>query len=365
MELDDGGREALRRLGMIASVMLVGLAAMALARPYISAQVLPQLPGSLPDWYSQINLEMQGIWNADMPYAAAAVTLSFAVAGAIFMVGSAAKNDKIREFGTGELYEALASGIIVLAFLYVSAVLFGVVPGFVTGNYNPYAISFNFILSTLQQAEALFSTLFQLTVQGSFYTSLDVKLVVGEFSTDLYIPVFAAVVQLLFIQPAVFLLSFIKDAIIVLYGEYYVLVFFSVAAIPVFLVPGVILRAIMPTRGLGGMLIAMAMAFYLVMPTLFAVAFYFTAPSTLSEIGALSVQLDRYAATGSVVSGANSPTAPLVSLVQNVPASLNGFWLMMLFYPMLILAVAYAFIVQVANFIGGASNMSGRLRAFL
>ena len=36
------------------------------------------------------------------------------------MVGAATKNDRIRNFGVGELYEAIASAIIVGIFLYVA-----------------------------------------------------------------------------------------------------------------------------------------------------------------------------------------------------------------------------------------------------
>ncbi len=350
------------------AVAIVGAFGVPLSPRISAAQSLPQLPSNTPQWYLPINNQLSSVWSSDVVYAAAAVALSFAVAGLIYMVGVAAKSDRIRDFGDGELYEALASGIIVVAFLYVSAVVFGVVPGFVTGSsINPYATAFSLMLSTIQQAEALYNSLYQGFIAASFYSSLEVTLTIppAGFSTDLFLPLYATAVQFFFIQPATTLMGFLTDAILVIYAEYYTLVFFSISAIPAFLVPGVVLRAIFPTRALGGMLIAMAMGFYLVVPTMFAIAFYFTAPTTISQTGALATQVTKYGSNSGAVMNSVSSSSPLASLMGTAGAAMTGFWLMILFYPMLIIAVAYAFIVQVANFIGGASNMSGRLRAFI
>jgi hypothetical protein len=142
------------------------------------------------------------------------------------------------------------------------------------------------------------------------------------------------------------------------------MIFFATAAIPAFLIPGVILRAIFPTRALGGVMIALAIGFYLVMPTLFAVAFYFTAPSAMLSIQAATAQITRFGA--SPAAQAISPQSPLVVQLNNVNASLSGFWLLILFYPSLIIAMTYTVIQELSRLIGGATvTTSGRIRRFI
>ncbi|EQD60647.1 hypothetical protein B2A_03580, partial [mine drainage metagenome] len=48
----------------------------------------------------------------------------FMIAVAIFMFGVALKNDRLRTFGIGEIYEALASLVIVVFFLIYCSSLF-------------------------------------------------------------------------------------------------------------------------------------------------------------------------------------------------------------------------------------------------
>ncbi|MEM3626136.1 MAG: hypothetical protein QW144_01740, partial [Candidatus Micrarchaeaceae archaeon] len=62
-------------------------------------------------------------------------------------------------------------------------------------------------------------------------------------------------------------------------------------------------------------------------------------------------------------SNAVSPTSPLVLELGNIQSSMGAFWLSVLFYPALIIAMTYAMVTQLANFIGGFAQKSGRLLA--
>ena len=99
------------------------------------------------------------------------------------------------------------------------------------------------------------------------------------------------------------------------------------------------------------------------MPLLFAVAFYFTAPHLATQMNNVASLLNRYSVGKGAVNNAVTPTSPLVLTLSGINSSLNSFWLLILFYPALISAVTYAFVVQLANFIGGSARMSGRARA--
>ncbi|MEM3841309.1 MAG: hypothetical protein QXN59_01270, partial [Candidatus Micrarchaeaceae archaeon] len=137
------------------------------------------------------------------------------------------------------------------------------------------------------------------------------------------------------------------------------------AAIPAFIIPGVIFRALFPTRSLGGMLIAIGIAFYLVVPTLFSVAFYFTSPGVQTQFTYATQQLNRFGSGSNAINNALSPTSPLVTGLSSVESALSNFWLMIIFYPSLISAISYVFIQQLANFIGGAVRSSSKIRGFI
>lgn len=315
-------------------------------------------------WYCPINAQISKAWSGELPLALIVVLIAMLIATMIFMVGAAAKNDRLRNFGVGEMYEALASALIVGLFLYVSAVILGVTPGVFVGAINPFATALHLITTTIYSARGVYSSLFHVYFFDSEYTSITVEFSIGGESLPIDVASLAYQIPLdvFFIEPAVVIASFIADGVLALFGEYYLILFFSVAAIPVFLIPGVILRILIPTRSLGGMLIAMAIGFYLVMPTLFAVAYYFTAPSIILSLNAASSQLTRFSTTSISSIKSLGPNSPVVTAVQSVQSAMTSFWLMVLFYPSLIIAVTYAFIVQVANFIGGSSMMGSRVR---
>ncbi len=318
-------------------------------------------------WYCPINQQLYTDWTGQLPLALLAVLISFLIAGIIFMVGAATKNDRIRNFGVGELYEAIASAIIVGIFLYVAAVLFGLLPSIFVGPINPFATSFHFMLSTIQQAELLFASLYHVVMLDAYYASIKISVAFPPAGTEIgnILNLVALPLDIFFIEPAEVLGVFLAEGIIAIYAEYYLMLFFAVAAIPVFLVPGVILRAIFPTRALGSMMIAIAMAFYFVMPALFAVAFYFTAPTMYRDMASATTQISGFSNGSASILNSISPNSPLALQLSNAETAMNGLWLMMLFYPFLIIGISYAFSVQVANFMSGAGQSSGRLRAFI
>lgn len=338
-------------------------------------------------WYCPINNQVYQQWTTYLPIMLLVTLLAFMIAAIIFMVGNALQSPKIRSFGISELYEALATTIIVIAFVYVCAVLFGLVPGAFVGAINPYATSFNLISTTIATAQSMYSTIYRTYLFWAPLASLNVELsgagtgiiktiissvggTLGGGLTKLFssgiqtIPLaFSGLIQVLILEPAQAIAGFLADGIYVLYGEYYLLEFFAVAAIPIFLIPGVIFRAIMPTRALGGVLIAMAIGFYLIMPTLFATVYYFTAPSLIKGMNVASGQLLAFGTASA--GGAVTASSPVVQDLQNAQSALNGFWMLILFYPSIIISITYAFIEQLAGLIGGNYRSSGRLRSFL
>lgn len=327
-------------------------------------------------WYCPINQQIYSEWSNYLPIALLVVFISFGIAGIIFMAGVALNSNKIRNFGIGEFYEALATAIIIAAFLYLCAVVFGILPGTYVGKINPYATAFNLMTQTIGTAEQMYTALFKVYLSVSYVTSTSVTIAFGgtlgksastllnilDFIPQIFVNAVTIPATIYFLDPAVAIALFLTDGIMALYAEYYLLLFFSIAAIPVFLIPGVIFRAIFPTRALGGILIAMAFGFYLIMPSLFAVAYYFTAPTVQRDMGLSTLQMQSLNALPNSVT---SQSSPLVQQLSGVKSSLNGFWLMIFFYPALIIAITYTMIREIANFVGRAAQVSGRLRVFI
>jgi hypothetical protein len=134
------------------------------------------------------------------------------------------------------------------------------------------------------------------------------------------------------------------------------------AAIPVFLIPGIILRALLPTRALGGLMIAIAIGFYIIMPTLFSVAFYFTNTNLTNQLNSETTFLASHSTGGEAQLNAAYQNSPLVNELNLTQQGMGSFWLSVLFYPLLIFAMTYAIITQLAQFIGGVIQSSSRLR---
>ena len=271
-------RNASIYLTVIFSIMLMGIAS-AQSVTSSACSTGSVIQNSAPWYCSQINVQAQKVWVQWAPLAIIVATLAFMLAVLIFMAGIATKNQKIRNFGVGEMYEAIASMLIAAGFLFIAAVLFGLIPSVVTGPINPYNTSLSYISTTINTTSSLASRLFLISALDRYYASitpqvcfLNVKIV--TCSSDAFRPF--GVTILLFYWPAWALTQFLLDALISLYTQYYFILFFLYAGIPVFLIPGIILRAFLPTRGVGGMMIAIAIGFFLVMPVLFSVAYYFT-----------------------------------------------------------------------------------------
>jgi hypothetical protein len=332
---------------------------------FAAALMLIQISGiaSAQGTPSQCQITFSSItsaYNADLPVMLVAVLAAFAIAALFFIVGIMLKSDKLRNFGIGELYEAFASALIVAFFLYIAYSMLVIIPS-VLNVPDPYTLACTGITTTINQASTVFSNLFDsttLVVQGGYLWNTyhitqqvmidkppqfagGVQVIKAYDKTfnlaniGLALPLYAFVVL-----PVSTIASFLIDGIYILWSEYYLMQFFSVVG-PVLVAAGVVFRAIFPTRGFGAALIATGIALYLVMPTLFAFAFEQTCTVACLPSGTLPAQL------------------------QQLNSYISNFWLIILFYPPLIIALTYTFITQVSGFIGQSTSIGGRIRGFI
>ncbi len=328
--------------------------------PYIAQTVNALVP-----WYcSQINVAVYNDWAKWEPIALLAVLVSFFIGTMIFVTGIVLRNEKIRTFGIGEIYESIATAIIALMFTFFAAVMFGLLPGFFVGPIDPYNASLVYINQTISATENLMRSAFDVNMLASFYSSISLQIETSGVSAipSWVFPVYASIINILFVAPATAIAQLLSDGLLVLHTEFYTILFGMYAAIPVFLIPGIIMRAILPTRSVGGMFIGIAIGFYFVLPILFSVAFAFTNHGLLQQFAAETAALNQYGSGSGAESNAISPTSPLVTTIGNMESTLSSFWLSVVFFPALILALTYTSITIIADFIGGMATTSSRLR---
>jgi hypothetical protein len=321
-------------------------------------------------WYcSSINQQVINSWNKWSPVVLVVMMLSFAIAAAVFMTAMIFKNERLRTFAIGEMYEATATAIIAVFFLLIAATLFGAFTATITGPIDPYNASLSYISTTINATQNLVVPMLNDAVVDAFYASFRLTVCVPNELDPLEPQCYTNIGKILtvpimvnFYWPVTTVVGLMIDALISLYVQYYIILFFMYAAIPVFLIPGIAFRALLPTRSFGGMMMAAAIGFYFIMPVLFSIAYYFTSASLTSQLSTITTSVNKYSAGNGAQQNAISPSSPLVLDVQEANSAFSSFWLSTLFFPTLIIAITYSTIVQMGEIIGGMARTSGRLR---
>ena len=349
-----------------------------------SGNNVPQSVGYCPNqfsinaiapWYcSQINQAAYKVFTGWEPVLMLAVLFSFMIAAVIFVAGIAARNSKLRSYGIGEFYEAAASLIFVVFFMLLAALIFGIIPGLYIG-VDPYNTSLTYIYNTINATQGLLTAIYQPAMLAYFYTSITIKVnVMGEgvpnelgqivngvgaasnIVGDLAIPL-----EILFIIPAIALSSLLVEGLLVLYTEFYLILFAMYASIPVLLIPGIFLRSIMPTRTVGGLLIGAAIGFYFILPTLFSIAFFFTYKDTMQTFIAATAQLNSISQGSNAITNGALPNGQnsIPQEIKTIQEDMGSFWISVIFYPALILALTYFSITTIADLLGGMRPSGG------
>lgn len=318
-------------------------------------------------WYcNDINPAIMNEWSQYFPIMSLAIMVSYSIAALVFMFGVALRNDRLRTFGTAEIYEATATAIMVILFTFIAAVMFGLLPALTSGPINPFDASLGYISGIINQTYVTESNMFTAAAIDYGYASFVITVSTPGFNFGAAIGQLAGLaIAYYFFWPAFIVVSLLFEGILSLFVQFYLIVFMMYAAIPVFLIPGIIFRALIPTRNLGGMMIAVAIGFYFIMPTLWAVAYASTSGSISAQLTQTQTALDRYGSGNGLETNALSASSPLATTVANMRAALGPYFLSILFFPAVIIALTYALITQIAEILGGMAKTSARLRSLV
>ena len=315
---------------------------------------------AIAPWYcSQINQAAYKVFTDWEPILMLAVLFSFMVAAVIFVAGIVARNSKLRSYGIGEFYEAGASLIFVVFFMLLAALIFGIIPGLYIG-VDPYNTSLTYIYNTINATQSLLTALYNPAMLAYFYTSISITVrtlaIASKILQYLTIPL-----EILFIIPAIALSSLLVEGLLMLYIEFYLILFAMYASIPVFLIPGIFLRSIIPTRSVGGLLIGAAIGLYFILPTLFSIAFFFTFQGTMQAFIAATAKLNNIAQGSNAITNGALPNGQnsIPQEIKTIQEMMGSFWISVIFYPALILALTYFSITTIADLLGGMRPSGG------
>jgi hypothetical protein len=256
----------------------------------------------VPPWYiKNYDTQVKNIWEAYQPIALIAVLVSFTVASLLYGFGFILNNERLRNYGMAEFLESVASFLMVGFFIILLQIL--------VHTFFPIAVStpeqqqivevgpFAYLDAKLASIQRISNKTFILLTNVLyplyFLSSIEItpafeKITggtVGKIQTG--VPMARTVTNLFkmilntFISIFADFADYMYSGLKALSFQRALLRFFAESALTTFLPLGVVLRIFPPTRGAGGMLIAMAFSFFFVFPFVYLV-FYF--PSTSSNL---------------------------------------------------------------------------------
>ncbi|BCS90918.1 MAG: hypothetical protein ARM1_0375 [Candidatus Micrarchaeota archaeon] len=325
------------------------------------------LPSYIAEWYCPINSFIVAELNSYIYLISLVLIIPYLVSSVLISIGIAFKLDKVRRYGVAELYDAVASSIMLILFIYISAILFGDIPGIYVGPVDPYTYVIFNINNILQELESLYTNLYYSAYGPYTITSLTISLIPNLF--NLLNPVANAILSTFYLGylnsyviPALALSSIIISATDLLTLELYLIEFFGIIAIPAFIIPGLLIRVFLPLRGVGASMVAIGFTLFLIVPTLFSIAVYLTS-NTVSGSLENAIGLAQSLSGVNAVKYTGSSLALGVSVTFGIENALDQIFLLALFYPALIVVVAFSAIQQLTSILGGSAQVGQRFRA--
>jgi hypothetical protein len=281
------------------------------------------------DLYKTLGGEYSSAW---FTVALAAVSISFAGVGLAYMVGYLLNSEYIKRIAKAELYQAIAS-------LALIALLFGVTgasikaveliqnqtESFLVGiafgkegriQGGPFVFIYPFLDTLRDCAANKVKVLYRQSVPYERIANMRITLVVANVPIEI-----GTIISPLFfgkINDIEYYANEYSWLIIFIYIQKYLTAFAETSMFTIFLPVGIVLRAFPPTRGAGAVLIAAAIGFYIVYPTVYALLIL----SSYNQIPGCAISMPPINVKEVAKSCPLSPSAPIEaiqSVIQNPP----------------------------------------------
>ena len=339
---------------------------------FAAAAFAQESPTPRPQWFQAEVDAISATWAIWGPSALLAVTISFSVVALAYMIAIAFDMHSLRNWAKAEFYQSLASLILVLGLvsmtqLMMSEQLFGTILGH---GVNPFAIS-DAYLNDLQNA-------LQYYYRTYYFCNFPVE-ALSTFSiyinaVGIDVPV-AAFLRPLRVEPAHIAGSYITQSLMLVSIWKGLLEFFKTSAFATFLPLGVFLRIFPPTRGAGGLLIAIAIGLFLVFPTMIAflslisqdesalanqVGIIEDVCSGLTFVDVSTLTCCNNDAEYAMRTAEDQSDPSITAGINSANSYLPGVLLKVLFYPIIVMAATITFIKVLAPLLGADITEIGR-----
>jgi len=315
-------------------------------------------------WYQPQNACVESSWKDWGPVSMLAAFIAFLVAILAYMLGIGFGLSDLKAWAKSEMYQALASTVMVVALIALSAIILDRASTMFFGpGINPFSLSRAYLNDLNNQLLLLYGQLYGWNFPLALFDSLAfyTNLVSG---TDQY--VFAGLLKAPISIIHVTANYNIMQAFILIGTWRALLDFAQATAFTAFLPLGVFLRIFPITRGAGGLLIALAIGLFFVFPSMLALIALMTddqhaladeLSKTPDDHGMTQDFLKNFNACDqnleSIMEQGSSLTDPAVSAQLSAYASfLPAIMLKLFFYPIVVMAATVTFIRVAAPLLG-------------
>jgi len=324
------------------------------------------LPGI--GWYEPCKAQIESQWNFWGPVAALGVLVAFLVVAFAYMIGIGFDMRELRMWAKSELYQALASAVLVGMLISMTYVMLD--EGFANilgANVNPYFVANRYLDSISTPLIGWYRNFYNLNYPLEALTTL--------YSYENANPGEQYVLQFLkpiLVDPWHFANHFIIQILIIVYFQQAMLAFFQAKMFAAVFPLGIFLRTFPITRGAGGLLIALSIGFFFVYPTIFAFVAKMTEEGSglndaLNTSNLKTIGIDFATFTACEHDFEEAARQAEESANPEVLAKVNQFHSFMppvimkaLFFPMIIFAVVISFIRIAAPILGADISEVGQ-----
>lgn len=320
------------------------------------------------NWYNPCKAKLESQWSLWGPIAMSGVLVAFLVSALAYMIGIGFDLRELRMWAKSELYQAFASAVLVGGLIALSYVMLDEGMAVILGQgANPFNIGFNYLESIarpmIDAARTVYTANFYVEAVSTFYSYQNMG--GGQHNFLLFL-------KPLISDPLHLALHFIIQVLIVVYFQEAMLSFFQQKMFSVLLPLGVFLRTFPVTRGAGGLIIAIAIGFFFVYPTMFAfVARMAEGGASMEEALALAkastvgIDFSQYSACehdfeSAAKVGEEQASPAVIAKVNQFHSFIPPILLKAIFYPMIIMAVTISFIRIMAPLLGSDISEIGQ-----
>ncbi len=324
------------------------------------------VPGA--NWYDPCKAKIESQWSFWGPIAMLGVLCAFLVAAFAYMLGIGFDVRELRMWAKSEMYQAFASAVLVGALIVLTYIMLDEGMAVILGaNVNPFAVAHRYLEGVANPLIDWYRNFYNWTYWIEALTTLYKYENMGP--GEIYLLVW---LKPILVDPPHLAMHFIIQVLMIVYFQESILSFIQQKMFSVLLPLGVFLRIFPITRGAGGLIIALAIGFFFVYPTIFAFVARMTeeqaameAALSTARASTVGINFEQFSACehdfeDAAKTAEEQANPAVVAKVNQFHSFLPPIILKAVFYPMIIFAVTISFIRIAAPLLGSDISEVGQ-----